>query len=323
MVDFWPGRHGFHFSNNNIKWSFGPFSGKALCGGMVYAAMDYWFAGMQIPETTYVPAENTPLHSYIYNRQLYAHNNTLGKFFDAWQSGVLQDEESKKLANGLNAGRPLALCLFGGFKRGHHVVAFNYARQAKRICIYDPNNEDEMVMLTGEGPDVWRHSVSREAWKGFFVDDGYTYRKPVILEGDNGWLRCTDCRMLYSPDHGAVPCPKGGVHNPAGSPQFTLAGAQAGRGSNDWRKCKKCKALYYDKNSDSCLCAAGGLHIPTISVWFTLATDGEGQGNWRRCITCDGLFWLSGGGIGGICPGGGKHTSDMSAIYTVPFETSR
>jgi hypothetical protein len=84
MVDFWPARNGFHFSNNNIKWSFGPFSGKALCDGMVYAAMDYWYAGMQIPDTTYVPDEKTPLHSYIYNRQLYAHNNTLGKFIDSW-----------------------------------------------------------------------------------------------------------------------------------------------------------------------------------------------------------------------------------------------
>jgi hypothetical protein len=212
------------------------------------------------------------------------------------------------------------VCLFGGFKRGHHVCAFSYSRQMKRILIYDANNEDVVVFIQNESPGVWRHSISQEAWKGFFVDDGYTYRKPVVVEGDSGWLRCMDCRMLYSPDTAAVPCPKGGVHNPAGSPKFVLAGAQAGRGSNDWRKCRKCKALYNEKDSDSCLCAAGGLHVPTVSLWFTLATDGEGQGNWRRCTTCDGLFWLREGGIGGICPGGGKHVSDTSAMYTVPFE---
>ena len=320
MVDFWPARNGFHFSNNNIKWSFGPFSGKALCGGMVYAAMDYWYAGMQIPDTTYVPEEKTPLHSYIYNRQLYAHNNTLGKFIDCWQSGILQEQESTKLANAILSGKPQAVCLFGGFKRGHHVLAFSYSRQMKRMCIYDPNNEEDMVVLQGDGPGVWRHSISNEEWKGFFVDDGYTYRKPVIMEGDHGWVRCVDCRMLYSPDYGSVPCPKGGSHNPAGSPQFTLVGITGARGSSEWRKCIKCKALYRE-GGDTNLCIGGGIHAPTAGTAYTLVTDGEGQSNWRRCTTCDGLFWLSGGGLGGVCPGGGKHTSDMSAMYTVPFAT--
>jgi hypothetical protein len=78
--------------------------------------------------------------------------------------------------------------------------------------------------------------------------------------------------------------------------------------------------LYYAGDPSSAgLCPDGGIHNPIQSADYTLAVGGVGQSNWRRCIYCEGLFWLSGGGIGGLCPGGGRHESDLSKIYDLVF----
>ena len=82
---FDPKLHGFHFSNNDIKWTIGlqeaPLAeGKALCGGMAYAALDYFIARSTIPPVVNAPVEGTPLHKYIYDRQTAAHVNTIPKF---------------------------------------------------------------------------------------------------------------------------------------------------------------------------------------------------------------------------------------------------
>ena len=79
---FDPKLHGFHFSNNDIKWTIGlkeaPLAeGKALCGGMAYAALDYFMARSTIPPVVNAPVEGTPLHKYIYDRQTAAHLNTI------------------------------------------------------------------------------------------------------------------------------------------------------------------------------------------------------------------------------------------------------
>ena len=57
---FDPKLHGFHFSNNDIKWTIGlkeaPLAeGKALCGGMAYAALDYFIARSTIPPVVNAP----------------------------------------------------------------------------------------------------------------------------------------------------------------------------------------------------------------------------------------------------------------------------
>ena len=82
---FDPKLHGFHFSNSDIKWTIGlheaPLAeGKALCGGMAYAALDYFIARSTIPPVVNAPVEGTPLHKYIYDRQTAAHVNTIPKF---------------------------------------------------------------------------------------------------------------------------------------------------------------------------------------------------------------------------------------------------
>jgi hypothetical protein len=76
---FLPSRHGFTFDNVwpaqpavVVPTPFGdvPF-GKAnggLCGGMVFAALDYWNAGRQPPASR--PPLGTPLYSFIVRRLL-------------------------------------------------------------------------------------------------------------------------------------------------------------------------------------------------------------------------------------------------------------
>jgi len=47
--------------------------GKQLCGGMVYAAPDFFHGAKNIPVHTAPPAVGTSLNNYSYNRQVSAH----------------------------------------------------------------------------------------------------------------------------------------------------------------------------------------------------------------------------------------------------------
>lgn len=71
---FYPIVHGFQFSNNDIRWNYhGLRSGRNLCGGMAFAALDHYYNNVPIPAATAPPAVGTPLHEYIYQRQIEAH----------------------------------------------------------------------------------------------------------------------------------------------------------------------------------------------------------------------------------------------------------
>lgn len=318
-VNFNPSFHGFHFSNNDIQWSFGPISAKALCGGMIYTALDYFNAGMSIPERKTVPVEGEPLHKKIYDRQVDAHLNTVPTFLDRWTMGRDIQPEINKLKNWLGASQAVPVCLFKGFGAGHHTLGFGLNESSPvTLELYDPNFPNKVSYLKQEA-EGWRHSVSNDLWRGFFIDDGYTWKKPEIMAGEHGWIRCLDCRLLYASGSNA-PCPKGGSHNSQGSAKYVL-NLNAGSGEPGWRKCLKCKCLFDNISSPKGgMCTDGGVHVPVDGKYYILGIDGVGQGNWRRCVFCNGLFWLIGGGIGGLCPGGERHKSDLSKMFTLPFE---
>src|SRR5919199_1912224 len=79
--DFKPSVHGFKFINNFSGYLL-PFSmpnlpdlssvGKAygLCGGMSSAAYDFLLAGRSIPSDISTPTQGSPLHKYLYRRQV-------------------------------------------------------------------------------------------------------------------------------------------------------------------------------------------------------------------------------------------------------------
>ena len=316
-VAFNPKVHGFHFSNNYIKWSFGPIAGKALCGGMIYSALDYFNAGMSIPNQDEVPVEGEPVHKHIYDRQWDAHGNTLYKFLDSWMNNPNSTPQLETLKRWITAGQAVPVCLYKGMGAGHHTLGFSVASDGS-FEIYDPNYPNVVVTIRPENGG-YRHSMSNDLWYGYFIDDGYTWKEPELLEGEFGWMRCFDCRLMYVGSKGGA-CPKGGQHNGHGSAKYVL-NANAGSGHKGWRKCWKCNGLYFGGDPSSAgICPDGGIHNPVQDLDYTLALGGVGQNNWRRCVNCEGLFWLSGGGIGGICPAGNRHSSDMSKVYTIPFK---
>lgn len=74
---FLPSRHGFAFTNSwppapavEIPTRLGPLgignAARGLCGGMVFAALDYWHAGISPPAVQ--PAPGSPLYRYVVRR---------------------------------------------------------------------------------------------------------------------------------------------------------------------------------------------------------------------------------------------------------------
>ena len=80
---FVPKKHGFKFANNFQNHRFiGPIhldlSGR--CGGMSYAAMDFFCHGMPIPTQNTLPEEGSVLSTYISARQ----DKSLTNQLDLW-----------------------------------------------------------------------------------------------------------------------------------------------------------------------------------------------------------------------------------------------
>ena len=73
-ADFEPGRDGFHYPNAFVNViaklpGFGTIETGGRCGGMAYAALDYWFNGrLPIPAAQALPADGTIMADYVYRR---------------------------------------------------------------------------------------------------------------------------------------------------------------------------------------------------------------------------------------------------------------
>jgi len=212
MTTFIPQTMGFHFPNGfagvDASYRYG-----GLCGGMVYSSLDYYNRSRAIPAQNYIPANRTPLQSYIFGRQNDAAMvNQLDKWTElrmnpfGWRDAEFYEwglqgynggrlEELKQL---IDAGRPAPLGLyeggttnFEGRKSGdHQVLAVGYDvgrykgdkgkyKQEMKIYIYDPNFPNEMLTLV---PDISRtcyFSVEHgQTWRTYFVDKKYSPKTP-------------------------------------------------------------------------------------------------------------------------------------------------
>ncbi len=327
-TSFDPITEGFHFSNAKIQWTFGPFSSTQLCGGMAYAALDYYYSEFVTPSDTTAPVEKTTLHSYIYSRQVDAHVNTVPRFAGSWApiigplfAEVQQGPEIRKLAEYMAGDTPIPICLVGR-GNGHHVVAIGYQATPFAIDIYDPNIPDKTVQLVQKGGS-FVNTGSNANYRGFFVDDGYGIKLPPNLGGENGWRHCYRCRSLFYGGPGDSPCPGGGQHYAFGSSDYVL-NLGGGRGEGGWRYCNKCQGLHYAFDSTfPGVCPAGGFHLPDDHWKYRLAVDvgGEvaGQSNWHRCSNCQSVYFRGASAIG-ICPTGEGHSPDLSVRYKIPFK---
>ncbi len=182
MTKFNPAIHGFKFVNSFTNYR--SISGVQIttggrCGGMVYSALDYFNAGIPIPSTDKLPAEGTPLSTYISARQedSLSFSTNLDKWMELtvnpfgartsefWHWGVqgVNGGRLEELRSFIDRGVPVPLGLFhesGNVLNGsmHQVLAIGYDMgrykghfgefmDDLRIFIYDPNYPNQTMVM--------------------------------------------------------------------------------------------------------------------------------------------------------------------------------
>lgn len=200
---FVPAKHGFKFSNNDIEWEiFGFIRGHFLCGGMVYAALDYFGTRKPIPSTTTPTPVGTPLNDYIHSRQSTAHGYTVRRlvaskvalFFTASREQWFVDSlasEFDKIRSHIAGGKPVPLFLVKDGFTGHHVLVIGCASSPSIenpiLLIYDPNRPGDIgrIFVDYQGKKLLNSSSSAASGTpmvGFFVDPNYTEKTPPDID---------------------------------------------------------------------------------------------------------------------------------------------
>jgi hypothetical protein len=219
MTRFNPLTHGFHFANTFINDLGGGARSDGLCGGMMYAALDYYLAGGRIPRIDYRPSIGTTLQTYLYNRQTTQIASNLDRFADMivgagpradkklyFERGI-KEETLRELRGRIDAGTPVVLALQDADGVvGHSVLAIGYDMGRYRgdlgeykedlsIFVYDPNHPGETRILTPSVQEqryVYREARGQSAdphahWLTYFVDTRYrNATAPTIPEPDLG-----------------------------------------------------------------------------------------------------------------------------------------
>ena len=350
-TSFDPVRHGFRFQNGAIAWTRVPLPfNKVLCGGMIYAAMDYYLNGTPVPPDDEPPEIDSLLNDYIYNRQLDAHKNTVGRFLNGWTTWaggmdpIWQDsvgwagsgDNFGKLMASMACQRPAVLCLIGqSATRGHHVLAIGCEQPDSSngqlaIRLYDPNVPMKTVELRStmgiagyRGPVGFKHT-SGEVWRGYFVDVGYARKKPWRLTRDN-WRFCTGCKGLFLNGESGRPCPAGGWHAGADAWNYVVRIGANTSGELGWRRCLACQQLYFGGDAGpGGRCPVGSRHTCKESENYSLrrqpinhrSTDKVvEEGGWRRCQKCAVLHYVGPGGLSSRCPTGGGHEAAGNSYW--------
>lgn len=206
MTSFIPIQHGFHFPNrfvNDIRIADFSFTTSGRCGGMVYAALDYYNTGTIVPADKSLPADGTTLAEYIWNRQEKSLEDILPDFVvktispfesdhDRFMWGVHPQGQLSVLKKCVDSNRPVPLGLISvqrGFDGHHQVLGIGYdilgsREQDVRVHIYDSNYPDMVITLI---PDPSRNcfqasygggSLTHDIWRTYFVSGSYQCVKP-------------------------------------------------------------------------------------------------------------------------------------------------
>lgn len=174
FAQFLPSRNGFRFRNQftgsplpislgGLEERLGVPNHYGLCGGMSFAAADYFIAGMEPPAATDPPARGEALYTYLFSRQV----ESLGAAmefvprFARWMSlpddglggtrsltvgGLGQIISSLERHQPVHLGLVLTSHAEGGMLwQNHQVLAYGVERRGARgldIRIYDPNFPD-------------------------------------------------------------------------------------------------------------------------------------------------------------------------------------
>ena len=201
--------HGFHFVNNFVN-HFIPgmpsIKTEGLCGGMSYAALDYFFNSLPIPPhatadfpfTGGIPAEGSRLNKYLFSRQLDSFATATAPKFLAWtlasDASVQSDTRTKeipKLRAAIADNKPVVLGLvnpgaLSAVASSHQVIAYGFTEHpithAITVQIYDNNFPDREMTLSVPplSAPVTESTSPATVWKGFFVQD-YTAKMPGFM----------------------------------------------------------------------------------------------------------------------------------------------
>jgi hypothetical protein len=188
-VSFLPSSDGFAFTNSwpsapavSVPTPFGDIgignAAAGLCGGMVFAALDYWYAGASPPASQ--PAPGTPLYQFIVRRlidswhipagvaeyyqwmNLPDGDNDLSIFGHTLvtQRGVSWrtiEQQWPQIMASIDGGQPAPLGLVtvasanpGMLGDNHQVLAYGYqiAGTEVTVRVYDPNSgQDDGVFI--------------------------------------------------------------------------------------------------------------------------------------------------------------------------------
>jgi hypothetical protein len=188
---FLPSRDGFGFANS---WPEGPAvrlrtpigelgignAARGLCGGMVFASLDYWHAGHRPPSS--LPAPGSPLFRFIVRRLIRSWRIPVGVARYYYWMTVPDDDTPRRrglwsrsvrrhwprISAQLAAGEPVALGIVtvaspNPLQLGHNHQVLAYACQtdgtAVTLRIYDPNS--------GPADDVYIKFDAAAAGAGF------------------------------------------------------------------------------------------------------------------------------------------------------------
>jgi hypothetical protein len=195
---FLPSRHGFGFANS---WPAGPAisirtpagrlgignAALGLCGGMVFAALDYWHAGRPPPAVQ--PAPGAPLYRFVVRRLIQSWHIPAG--VAGYYRGMLSSDtrlarrtisrQWPRIRALLEDGQPAALALVTVASanplllgRNHQVLAYGYAVRGPEVTltVYDPNSgpDNGVVIRFSTTEAGFVHTVNI-GWpvRGFFL----------------------------------------------------------------------------------------------------------------------------------------------------------
>jgi hypothetical protein len=227
---FLPSRNGFAFANSwppaaaiEIPTPLGTLGignvAGGLCGGMVFAALDYWHAGISPPVDQ--PAPGSALYRYLVRRLIESWHIPQGvaRYFEwmglpdrnqrvcvrgrhvltrrgvSWRTLA---SEWPRIRAGLDAGIPVPLGLVTvasanplQLGHNHQALAFGYSHAGSEVMlrVYDPNSgrrDDIAIAFDGSSPAraTFRHNLNLPRPVRGFFPVGYSPVLPPALAAD-------------------------------------------------------------------------------------------------------------------------------------------
>jgi hypothetical protein len=342
VTGFLPSISGFHFSNSssiapriniNVLGEEIPIGdiSNGLCGGMVFAARDYFEAGISIPPDTTAPSSG-PLFDHLVRRLFDSFNlflPTPHPFFSLvafvpfvplppFGPGPATYAE---LMNPDLPDHETVASHVGVSPRSRAWIMIN-DQWPKIKADIDSGRLAPMGLNMIKSPDLHQMGYNHQVL-------AYGY----CLDGTNLEIRIYDPNFKHDdtitlslsldPEYPTpVTYSKGGTVWCFFQPVYTFSFPPGGvEWQSDWRWCHKCQGLFFSfGQSSGGSCPAGGNHEKGVSGNYSLIHSSPfapGQVDWQRCHKCQALFYSGGQPSAGSCPAGGGHEKEGSENYTL------